>query len=183
MLKQRTQGINRREFFLKLSQYFLTVSVLGRGIERGLASAQTASNPIPISGTAFTNDEFNIIKSITSIIIPTDENPGANETGIAAYVLQVFQQRGTETVTSIQGALATINAQAQQFFSATYNDLTQQQKEQLVAIIAKAPEYAPFWVPLRTLTVLRFYSLPEGYKPAGLPGPNVDRGGFPLLGC
>lgn len=175
--------MNRRDFFFKLTQYFLTVSVLGRGIEQGLASAQTTFTLSQTNSTAFTGDEFKIIKSITSIIIPTDENPGANETGIAEYLLQVFQQQGTETVTAIKGALATINAQAQQFFAAAYNDLTQQQQAQLVEIIAKTPDYAPFWQPVRTLTVLRFYSLPEGYKPAGLPGPNVDRGGFPFLGC
>ncbi|MEH2361776.1 gluconate 2-dehydrogenase subunit 3 family protein [Nostoc sp.] len=177
------QGMNRREFFLKLSQYFLTFSVLGRGIEQGLASARPTFTPRPNNSIAFTKDEFKIIKSITSIIIPTDENPGANETRIAEYVLEAFQERGTETVTAIKGALATINAQSQQFFAATYNNLTQQQQEKLVEIIAKTPDYASFWQPLRTLTVLRFYSLPEGYKPAGLPGPNVDRGGFPFLGC
>lgn len=177
------KGINRRDFFLKSSQYILAFSILVRGVERGGASAEEVLYKSKHKGNAFTDDEFKIIKSIASIIIPTDINPGANETGVAEYLLQVFQQQGTQTVQAIKSVLEIINTQAKQLFFAPYNGLNQQQKEKLVGIIATTPQFAQFWRQIRTLTVLRFYSLPEGYKPAGLPGPNVDRGGFPFLGC
>lgn len=175
--------INRRNFFLKVSQYLLAFCVLGRGVERGFASAEERLYKSMIQDNAFTDDEFKIIKSIASIIIPTDENPGANETGIAEYLLEVFQQQGPQTVEAAKAFLGIVNTQANQLFSAPYNGLNQAQKEKLVGIIATTPQFAPIWRQIRTLTVLRFYTLPEGYKPPGLPGPNVDRGGFPSVRC
>lgn len=175
--------INRRIFFLKVSQYLLAFCVLGRGVERGFASAEERLYKSMAQNNAFTDDEFKIIKSIASIIIPTDGNPGANETGIAEYLLEVFQQQGTKTVEAIKAFLGIVNTQANQLFSAPYNRLSEPQKEKLVGIIATTPQFAPIWRQIRALTVLRFYSLPEGYKPPGLPGPNVDRGGFPSVGC
>jgi hypothetical protein len=175
--------INRRDFFLKLSQYLLTFFVIGRGVERGLASAQVRVYQSTTKDNTFTDDEFKIIKSIASIIIPTDGNPGANEAGIAEYLVEVFQQQGTKTIEAIKAFLGIVNTQANQLFSASYNGLSQPQKEKLVGIIATTPQFAPIWRQIRALTVLRFYTLPEGYKPPGLPGPNVDRGGFPSVRC
>lgn len=175
--------INRRNFFLKVSQYLLAFCVLGRGVERGFASAEERLYKSMVQDNAFTDDEFKIIKSIASIIIPTDENSGANETGIAEYLLEVFQQQGPQTVEAVKAFLGIVNTQANQLFAAPYNGLNQAQKEKLVGIIATTPQFAPIWRQIRTLTVLRFYTLPEGYKPPGLPGPNVDRGGFPSARC
>jgi hypothetical protein len=174
---------SRRDFFTQTGQWLLAISVMGRGIQLGGASARELIAQNSTTPTSFTRDEFEIIKSIASVIIPTDQTPGANEAGIAEYLAQFFQQQGTATVTAIKTVLNVINQQAQQLFGVAYNSLNLQQKQQLVQIIATNPVFAQFWGQFRGLTVLRFYSLPQGYLPAGLPGPNVDKGGFPFLGC
>lgn len=185
MPKISKKRLKRREFLWGLSQSTLAVLIFGRASHLVVASesesvlAQVSAD----TSNSFTQDEFNIIDSIINIILPTDNNPGARETGITEYMVQLFQNRGSEAVSTTKAALGQIDEQALKLFSVNYNTLNSNQQEQIVALVASEPNFRPFWRQLRNPAVLRFYSLPEGYQPVGQPGPNIDRGGFPALGC
>jgi Gluconate 2-dehydrogenase subunit 3 len=171
----------RRKFLWRLIQSLISFLIASKSLDQ--FSAKALAQKKPDETTNFTKDEFDIVESITSIIIPSDVNPGAREAHVAEYVVQVFQIQGSDTVSAVRSVLSAINKQSLDIFSAKYNSLNQQQQKMIVNFVASSPQLSYFWSQLRTLTVLRFYSLPVGYKPTGLPGPNVDKGGFPKKSC
>ncbi|NEP00103.1 MAG: gluconate 2-dehydrogenase subunit 3 family protein [Symploca sp. SIO2E9] len=182
MLKYK---LKRRDFIWKASQLALGLSIIGREVKL-LSSSATEVIDKSVAATissALNPEQINIIRSLTSIMIPTDENPGAKEAGIAEYIVQILQFQGTEAIQKTQQVLGFIDLRAMKLFGKPYNQLSETKQKQIVNWLATDRQLSPFWTQLRTMTVLRFYSLPIGYKPVGLPGPTIDQGGILNVSC
>ncbi|NEO47695.1 MAG: gluconate 2-dehydrogenase subunit 3 family protein [Moorea sp. SIO4A3] len=177
--------LKRRDFIWKTSQLALSLLVIGRELKLVSSSAaEVIDKRVAVTtASALNRDQIDIIRSITSIMIPTDENPGAKEAGIAEYIAQVLQFQGTEAIQKTQHVLGFIDLRSMNLFGKPYNRLSEKKQKQIVDWLASDRKLAPFWTQLRTLTVLRFYSLPMGYQPLGLPGPSIDRGGIRNVSC
>lgn len=177
--------LNRRDFIWKTSQLALGLLVIGRELKLVSSSAAELidKNVAETISSSLNPAQIDIIRSITSIMIPTDENPGAKEAGIAEYIAQVLQFQGTEAIQKTQQVLGLIDLRAMKLFGKPYNQLSETNQRQIVDWLAVDRQLAPFWTQLRTLTVLRFYSLPIGYKPLGLPGPSIDQADIPNVSC
>lgn len=177
--------LKRRDFLWKSTQLALGLSIIGRGVNLGTSSAAEVTDKVSAANisSGLNSDQIDIIRSITSIMIPTDENPGAKEAGIAEYIAQILQFKGAEAMEQTKQVLGLINLRSMKLFGRPYNQLSEMNQKRIVDWLASDRRLAPFWTELRTLTVLRFYSLPVGYKPVGLPGPTIDRGGIPHGSC
>lgn len=177
--------LKRRDFIWKASQLALSLSIIGREFKLVSSSAAEVINKRTVTNTSssLNADQIDIIRSITSIIIPTDDNPGAKEGKIGEYIAQFLQFQRPEVIKRTQQALGLIEMRSMKLFSKSYNQLSQTKQKQIVDWLATDKQLAPFWIQLRTLSVLRFYSLPMGYKPVGLPGPTIDRGGILNVSC
>ncbi len=175
----------RREFIWKASQLALSLSIIGREFKLVSSSATEVVEKATVTNvsSSLNAEQIDIIRSITSIMIPTDENPGAKEAKIAEYIAQYLKLQGPEAIKRTQQVLGFIELRAMKLFGKSYNQLSETKQKQIVDWLATDKQLAPFWTQLRTLSVLRFYSLPMGYKPVGLPGPTIDRGGIPNVNC
>jgi hypothetical protein len=80
---------------------------------------------------------------------------------------------------SFQLGLELIDEYALTLLGAPVASLADALFRELVAAVAETPEWADFWIGVRSLVCLDFFALPEGYLPLGLPGPNIDTGGLP----
>jgi hypothetical protein len=127
----------------------------------------------------FNPAEQAIITRLAEVIIPTDELPGARETGTAGAVLFALGQQDALVIQALHQAIAAVDAISRQLFGQTFVALPFASADQVAGVLAATPELAPFWESVRTLTVLDFYAQEVAYRPLGLPGPNLDRGGFP----
>jgi hypothetical protein len=127
----------------------------------------------------FSPAEQAIVTRLVEVIIPTDELPGARETGTAGAVLFALGQQDPLVVEALHQAIAAVDALSMQLFGQAFVALPFTAADQVAGVLAATPELAPFWDSVRTLTVLDFYAQEVAYRPLGLPGPNLDRGGFP----
>lgn len=141
----------------------------------GLARA----NERVLSTETFTEQERAIVTRLVEIIVPSDGLPGARETGTAGSVLFSLGEQDAVVLQGIRQAIAAVDAISVSFFGQPFVLLPSSAAEQVVQALSSSPELAPFWSSVRTLTVLDFYAQTPGYEPLGLPGPNIDRGGFP----
>lgn len=134
----------------------------------------------PVQSTeVFTEQERAIVTRLVEIIVPSDGLPGARETGTAGSVLFALSEQDALVLQGIRQAIAAVDQISVSFFGQPFVMLPNSAAEQVVQAIAGSTELAPFWSSVRTLTVLDFYAQKPGYEPLGLPGPNIDRGGFP----
>lgn len=152
-----------------------------RRISPRLARARTASMP-STGAVGFTEDEARMIGRLAEAILPSDGTPGAKETGSGAFVVQSLQAESPEIVGGIKQALAALDGLAVARFGARFNQLPQAAVNALADVLSREPAFAPFWNGVRSLTVFHHYAMPAGYRSIGLPGPNIDRGGFPRPG-
>lgn len=131
------------------------------------------------SGEAFSENERAIVTRLVEIIVPSDGLPGARETGTSGAVLFALGEQDARVLEGLRQAIGAVDAISIELFGQTFTALSDDAAEQVTGIVAEAPELAPFWSAVRTLTVLDFYAHEAGYEPLGLPGPSIDRGGFP----
>lgn len=130
--------------------------------------------------TPFDDTEIAILESIVESIVPTDETAGARETGSAEFVLASVRNNGEAAVAGTRQALSAVDQIARAQYGRGFATLGAPERDAIVGVIATEPWlFAVFWNTVRSLTVLHFYAQPEGYRPLGLPGPNIDRGGYP----
>lgn len=136
--------------------------------------------PIPVlAAHQFDPEETATMTAVIETIIPTDDTPGARETGTAMFVMMSIMSKGEATVSATKQALAGINALSLTYYGNALYLLSAAQKEDVTSHVASDVNYSQFWDGIRSLTVFHFYAHPQGYTPLGLPGPNIDDGGYP----
>lgn len=129
--------------------------------------------------TPFGDAEIAILASIVEAIVPTDGTAGTRETGSAQFVLATVRGYGEAAIAGTRQALSAVDQIALAQYGRGFATLGASERDVIVGLIATEPAFAVFWDTVRSLTVLHFYAQPEGYRPLGLPGPNIDRGGYP----
>lgn len=129
--------------------------------------------------TPFDAAEIAILASIVEAIVPTGATAGARETGSVQFVLATVRRYGEAAIAGTRQALLAVDQIARAQFGRGFAMLGVYERDAIVGLIAIEPAFAVFWNTVRSLSVLHFYAQPEGYRPIGLPGPNIDRGGYP----
>ncbi len=75
-------------------------------------------------------------------------------------------------------SLDLINNISWSIYGVTVQNLDDQSLAEFIEMIARDENFIPFWGPFRSLIALNYYGLPSAYEAIGLPGPNLDTGGF-----
>lgn len=127
---------------------------------------------------SFTSTHLAIAKALASGIVPTNESPGAGDLPVAEMIFFVAAGWSPAKQAQLSGALDLINRLSITLYNQESPQLDTETLNTFVAVIANSAELHSFWRPFRIMVVLNFYGLPEGYKPIGLPGPSIDKGGF-----
>lgn len=127
----------------------------------------------------FSSEEEATVRTIADHIVPSDATPGAVDTTATQMVLGIIGDRPAEQIDAFKVGLVGVNAVAMQVGGDALYRLDRTTAALVIQQISTAPEFMRFWELLRSLIVLTFYALPEGYEPIGLSGPNIDQGGFP----
>lgn len=127
----------------------------------------------------FTEDEQIIVSRLVAIMIPSGGTPGAQEAGSTLFVIDSLQKRGATAVASIKQGLSAIDGISQQQFGQDFAAISDVDAQQLAKLVARDPQLVTLWSAIRSLAVLHFYAQPMAYELLGMPGPNIDQGGFP----
>lgn len=125
------------------------------------------------------NNDIAILRRIVEIIIPSGDTPGAHETNTLDFVVYNLRRQGDAAIIGVKQALAGVNQISINNFGQPFVLLFTNAARQVVGIISSQPLFALFWNSIRSLTVFHYYAQPAGYSAIGLPGPSIDRGGYP----
>lgn len=157
------------------------IARLKRHASRSLShpAAEQLSSSLATATNTFTEAEQAIISRLVEIILPSDTTAGARETGSALFVIGSLQQRNASVFTSIQQGLAAVDGISLQQFGQGFASIADTEAEQITGLVATHPQLSPLWSAVRSLAVFHFYAQPIAYEPLGMPGPNIDKGGFP----
>lgn len=94
----------------------------------------------PYTQSVLNEDQKSILKSIQEILFPSDENgPGADELNAFDYLIWVVSDPNKDPgeVDYIINGIAWVDETANEEYSKNYNDLSQKEKEELVAEISR----------------------------------------------
>lgn len=151
-------------------QPFISIRALAR--PRALAE-EAAPNPM------LDSNDIAILRRIVEIIIPGGDTPGAHETNTLDFVVYNLRRQGDAAIIGVKQALAGVDQISINNFGQPFVLLPANAALQVVGIISAQPLFALFWSSIRRLTVFHYYAQPAGYRTIGLPGPSIDRGGYP----
>lgn len=187
-----SQPNSRRAFVLTLAGLAGMVGSMATAPAAGaetVSAAQTAINealgrrrdrPSQKATTPALNDEqVATVGALAAAIVPADATPSARDLGAHLYAAAGLALVPPADFAAIQAGLDTVAAMALQTFGVPIGQLPPEALEALAAALVAQPAIAPLWNAVRTLTVLFYYSQPQGFADLGLPGPSIDRGGFP----
>ncbi len=128
---------------------------------------------------ALNEDQVATVGALAAAIVPADATPSARDLGAHLYAAAGLALVPPGDFAAIQAGLDSVAALALQTFGVAIADLPPEALEAFAAGLQEQPAVAPLWSAVRTLTVLYYYGQPQGYADLGLPGPSIDRGGFP----
>ncbi|MFZ0036550.1 MAG: gluconate 2-dehydrogenase subunit 3 family protein [Candidatus Acidiferrales bacterium] len=113
------------------------------------------------------------VESITALIIPATDTPGAREADVVYFIDRFLRTIATEQQKPFADALAALDAKRKELFpaSASFASLTVAQQMEILKFIEKTPAFAMF----RSLTVIGFLCNPD-------EGGNRDMIGWKLIG-
>lgn len=145
---------------------------------RALSRPRALTEQTIPSVTLDSNDTA-ILRRIIEIIIPGGDTPGAHETSTPDFVIYNISRQGDTAIAGVKQALAGVDQISINNFGQPFVLLPVHIALQIAGIISSQPSFALFWSSIRSLTVFHYYAQPAGYRAIGLPGPSIDRGGYP----
>ena len=144
-----------------------------------LVSYRARDIKLPPPPSPFTPAEAAIVAQLLDALLPADQSPSATSLGTVDHVLQGLAQSGADSVAESKQGLAAIDGIAVQTYGVSMAQLAPAQRDAVVGTVTQLPALAPLWLGIRALAVLYYYAQTAAYKDLGLPGPNIDAGGFP----
>jgi Gluconate 2-dehydrogenase subunit 3 len=145
--------LNRRDLFKSLGAVAL-----------GSATLQLTAGE-PNAPLFFGKPDFQLLDTLTEIIIPTDSHsPGARAAGVATYIDSfVARSIDPEEKTSWTKGLALVNSLSQQMNQTSFNDAKPDQQVKVLKSIAVNEEHPAtdaekFWGQLKETTAFVYYT-------------------------
>jgi gluconate 2-dehydrogenase gamma chain len=124
----------------------------------------------------FTAAEYALLERLTSIIIPTDESPGAAEAGVAEFI-DVMSSRDPDLEHNFRTGLEWLNAHSKKLAGKPFLALTSEEQVFLLEPLAYKQKFRPgeeagrsFFNLMREYTVMGFYTSEVGLKELDFPG-------------
>ena len=157
---------------------------LGSGVVKAGEAGSDASGPGTVAAAApnsqyMTPQRLAVLGALAAIIVPEDATPSARDLGAADYVAGVLGTLPEPELVKVASALDGVALMVQNTHGKEITQLDPDELQQVGTSITGREELQPLWLAVRALTVLFYYGQPQGFSDIGLPGPSIDRGGFP----
>ncbi len=180
--------VSRRSFVQRLSFMGGGVVLLGSACKEPATKAApppavAASPPRPealtTSHLTFTNDEFAVVAAACERIIPRDEDPGALDANVPAYVDRILQTPQLEQMrNNFAPGVAALDRRSQRMFKVGFAAATAQQQDEVLTIFKNSPEASgeARWYDMLVVLTL------EGFLGDPSYGGNQGQVGWKLVG-
>jgi hypothetical protein len=171
--------MNRRAAIQRASA-ILGYAITGPALA-GVLNGCKASPDLPFKPVFFSNEQASVISTLTEIIIPRTDTPGAIDAGVPMFIDQMLANvYSPEAQQSFLTALNNFNEGAKKDFGNTFNDCSDEEKlryfdqEHKEALTGATSSYSsgfwnaavkqskPFIVEVKELTLLGFFTSEPG---------------------
>lgn len=177
-LSAQAQGL-RRHLAIGPSGLAGTSPGPGQAATTGKGGALPSRKEAEAATQGLTEGQLATTAALAATIVPADTTPSARDLGAQLYVAAGLALVPPSDFAAVQAGLDAVADQALQTFGLAIGQLPPAALEALGAGISTHPQLGVLWHAVRTLTVLYYYGHPQGFADLGLPGPSLDRGGFP----
>ncbi len=179
--------VNRRSFVISLSALAGLLaapeSARAQALRQQLAATTGDTDPLRLrkadTAPGLSDSQLATTAALAATIVPADATPSARDLGAHLHVAAGLALVPPADFAAVQGGLDAIADLARQTFGVPIEQLPPEALEAFGAGLSTHPQLTRLWYAIRTLTVLYYYGHPQGYADLGLPGPSLDRGGFP----
>lgn len=121
----------------------------------------------------FTEDQASIISTVSDIIIPTTDTPGAKDAGVPSFIDQMLKEvYSAEEQKAFTEGLQAFNEQAKEEYGEDFNDMNEEDQAAFVKKLHDAAIQAeettdpapkrPFILSMKELTLLGFFTSEAG---------------------
>lgn len=121
----------------------------------------------------FTEDQASIISTVSDIIIPTTDTPGAKDAGVPSFIDQMLKEvYSAEEQKAFTESLQAFNEQAKEEYGEDFNDMNEEDQAAFVKKLHDAAIQAeettdpapkrPFILSMKELTLLGFFTSEAG---------------------
>ncbi|MEJ7616151.1 MAG: gluconate 2-dehydrogenase subunit 3 family protein [Pyrinomonadaceae bacterium] len=176
------QNAERREVLRALSIAAGVASFPGF-VHWAFAAPQTHAHPKqPIKSSAvyeprfFTAAEYGMLSTLSELIIPTDDSPGAREAGVSEF-LDFIVLSDPDLQYPFRSGLKWINAHSHHLYRKDFPALSQLERTEMLKHLALKDQYRvgeedgrAFFTLLREYVVIGFYTSQIGMQEIGYPG-------------
>lgn len=174
------QSIERREI-LRILAIAASAATFPGFCKWTFASAPLANyvaqiRPAAYTPIFFTPAEYTLIETLTSLIVPTDDTPGAREAGVSEFV-DLMVSRDPELQRDFRSGLRWLNLHSRKSQGREFLMLAPAQQTAFLEPLAYKKKFRPgeepgrkFFTLIREYTVMGFYTSEIGLKELDFPG-------------
>ncbi len=171
------QGSDRREVLEMLAK--VAVASQFPGFSRWVFGQQHehATDAAPPARMAnfqpsyFSPSEYRTIDLLTSLIIPKDESPGAQEAGVSEFIDFMAAHGEKQIQQPMRDGLRWLDSTAKKDHGATFTNLSPEQQTEILKQAAQPNgDGHAFFRLIRTYTVMGYYTSAMGMKELDYPG-------------
>lgn len=127
-----------RRDILKLSSAVLGYTLVGGTAVAVLSGCKADANAKPADLDLFDQSTYDMLVDITERIIPATDTPGAKDANVVSYIHSRMKNFMTEEErTPYMEGLKTFDVKSNEAYSKNYNDLTDEQKMELLTVLDK----------------------------------------------
>jgi Gluconate 2-dehydrogenase subunit 3 len=154
--------------------------VQAQGHHHPVAAALTKESVLPQSPTFFNKEQYATITELASLIIPTDDTPGANEAKVNEYIDMIVGESDDDTKKLYVDGLAWLDKTSMERHNGNFLSLSLEQRVQILTEIAQIKDATPenqlqakFFKAIKNITIDGFYTSKIGIEELGYIGNTV----------
>ncbi|MFN8007093.1 MAG: gluconate 2-dehydrogenase subunit 3 family protein [Terriglobia bacterium] len=182
------KGVNRRQAMKGVaaglgaaaSLPILNQSTMAQGHHHGALVSPAASTAAAKAPTFFSPQQYEVITELASLIIPTDETPGAREAKVNEYI-DLIVSEGTATAKKLyRDGLEWLEKTSQSRYGKKFIQLSHDQQVEILTEISQIKDSTPanqlqarFFKAIKQDTIDGFYTSKIGLEELGYKGNTV----------
>jgi gluconate 2-dehydrogenase gamma chain len=154
--------------------------VQAQGHHHPVAAALTKELVLPQAPTFFNKEQYAMITELASLIIPTDDTPGANEAKVNEYIDMIVGESDDDTKKLYVDGLAWLDKTSMKRHNFNFLNLSLEQRVQILTEISQIKDATPenqlqakFFKAIKNITIDGFYTSKIGIEELGYIGNTV----------
>ena len=153
-----TQKIIDRRNAVKKASLILGFAISGPALA-GVLDGCSSKNAMDWQPLIFTEEQAGLVEAASARILPSGETPGAIDAGVSQFIDEmVAEYYLPEDQQRFQTGLSELNLLSKEILSMGFTEASELEQDQVLRELTKTVELQPFFLMLKELTILGFFT-------------------------